>query len=374
MAFSDDPYGNPPGSSGGAGGYGQGYGQSQGGSEQEQQSYPPQGYPQQGAGQQGYGQPGYPQQPEYPQQGYAQPSGYPQPGGYPGYQDGQAPPSGYGQQPGFGQPGYPSQGYGQQGYPQQGYPQQAYPQQQGFPPTPTYPGAPGYPGAPAPKRNWLPFIIGGVVLVVLLCCALGFASLKALGGVTTAQNTPVPTATATPAEQVVYSNSMTTANANDGNWPNDSDCGFKSDGYHITTNVTCLASITVTSDGAVSSDVTQVKGTTDALRGIDLHRGSRGSFYEFGIDGQGNWYFVKYVSNQATVLDDVKPNAAIKTGLNVTNHLEVRATGSHFDFFVNGVKVGQHDDSSYPSGIPGLSGAKNAEMVYTNFKVTQPAA
>jgi len=214
-------------------------------------------------------------------------------------------------------------------------------------------------------------IIGGVVLVVSLCCVLPIAWLASLGGQTTAHGTPGPSPTATIAERVVYQSPMM---VDDGKWPIGSDCGFQADGYHITTNATCLANIDKTIDGAVSVDVKQVKGATDGLRGIELRRASRGNFYEFAIDGQGNWGFLKYTNGLGTPLSGVTTNAAIKSGLSVTNHLEVRAAGSHFDFFVNGAKVGFHDDPSYASGTPGLSGAKNAEVVYTNFTVTQPLA
>jgi hypothetical protein len=231
---------------------------------------------------------------------------------------------------------------------------------------------------PAQPRNWLLLIIGGVVLVISLCCVLPIAYLASRGGQTTAHGTPGPS--------IVYQSDM---KKGDGRWPDGSDCGFQADGYHITTNATCLVSIAAMTDGAVSADVKQVMGATDGPRGIELRRATPGNFYEFAIDGQGNWGFLKYTNGVGTYVNTpgatlgatpsatpggVSPNAAIKSGVNVPNHLEVRASGSHFEFFVNGTKVGERDDTSYASGIPGLSGARNAEVVYTNFKVTQPLA
>ncbi|GDY28573.1 DUF4333 domain-containing protein [Gandjariella thermophila] len=109
------------------------------------------GFPaQDGTGQPGYGQPGYPQpgQPGYGQ-GYGQPDpsqGY---GGYPGQQV----PYGYGQQPGYPPAGQPYPGYGQQ---------------------------PGYPGTPPQadrKRSPLPWILLGVLVVVLAVVGvLGFVT------------------------------------------------------------------------------------------------------------------------------------------------------------------------------------------------------
>jgi hypothetical protein len=390
MTSPYDPNGSPPG---GQGGYGQG-GYGQGGYGQEQQGSPQPGSQQPGAGEQGY-----------PQQGYGQPSGYP---AYPG---GQSPQSGYGQQPGYGQPSYPApeaypqQGesaqpsywqpsygqpgygaYGQPAYPQQeyqqqsGYPQQGYPAPSTYPGTTGTPGYPAYPGAtatPAPRRNWLPFIIGGVVIVVLLCCGLpiGLFALNGNGGQTTAQKTPTAT---TIAERAVYQNAMTGAAADDGKWPAGSDCGnqcgFKSDGYHISTDLTCLASITPIADGTISVDVKQLSGSTTLGHGIALHRASSGNYYQFGIDSAGKWYFAKYVKNDPQLLVQFTANAAITKGLNVTNHLQVTSKGSRYTFSVNGTTLDSFDDLSYPSGIPGLSGNSNADVVYTHFKVTQPLA
>lgn len=384
-------YGQPgSGQSGYQGGYGQGgYGGEQPGGAGYQQGG--QGYGQPGYGQEqpGYGQPGFGQgQPSYPQQPGYPASGYPQQGGYPEQ------PGAPAQQSGYGQAGYPQQGYPQQpDYSQPGYPQQppgygGYPQQPGYPSTPTYPGAAGYPGAQPilePRRNWLPLIIGGVVLVVLICIGLGYAGSRAIGGLTSGQatatprGTATPQATATPAQQVVYQSPMTAGDIRNSKWPVGSQCSnqcsFQGDGYHITTNLTCLATITSVADESVSVDVTQVKGSADSLKGIAMRRASQGNYYRFGIDGAGNWYFVKSIKGQnPIVLQNLLANSAITPGLNVSNHLEARAKGSHFDFFVNGVMVGHADDSSYTNGVPGLSGDQNAEMVFTNFEVTTPSA
>jgi hypothetical protein len=106
-----------------------------------QQSYGQQpGYGQQGYGQQGYGQPGY------GQQGYGQP-GYGQP---------------YGQQ-GYGQPGY-GQPYGQPGYGQPGY---------------------GYGPPPQKKNKALPWILGGVALLVVLVVAIVLVIALGAGGTVT---------------------------------------------------------------------------------------------------------------------------------------------------------------------------------------------
>jgi hypothetical protein len=125
------------------------YGQQYGQQGQYGQSGP---QPYYGAGQQqGYGQPGYGQSGPQPYYGACQ--------------------QGYGQQ-GYGQPQYGQQGYGQPQYGQQGY-GQPYGQ----------PGYGGYGQQPPPKNKALPWILGGVGLVVVLIVAvLLLAGLAGAGG------------------------------------------------------------------------------------------------------------------------------------------------------------------------------------------------
>ncbi|AOS63238.1 DUF4333 domain-containing protein [Actinoalloteichus hymeniacidonis] len=89
-------------------------------------------------------------------------------GGYTGTPAGGTPEQGYPQTGGYPQQGYPQTGaYPQQGYPQQGgYPQQTYGGQGGY----------GYPqGGPPPQKSALPWVITGIVVVLLGALAvLGF--------------------------------------------------------------------------------------------------------------------------------------------------------------------------------------------------------
>lgn len=125
--------------------------------------------------QQGYGQPGYGQQ-----QGYGQ--GYGQPHAQPGY----------GQQ-GYGQPGY-GQPYGQQGYGQP-YGQQGYGAPYGQPGYNPY-GQPGY-GQPPKKNKALPWILGGVAVLVVAIVAVVVLVMTLGGGPVQAASTrsvPIPDA------------------------------------------------------------------------------------------------------------------------------------------------------------------------------------
>ena len=101
-----------------------------------------------------------------------------------------------------------------------------------------------------------------------------------------------------------------------------------------------------------------------------LRRPSTGNYYSFYIDSNSKWGFSKHVNNTRTDVIPYQFNAAIKGGLNVKNTLLVRMKGSHFDFYINGTKVGQADDSTYTSGLSGLFGNDNIEVAYNNFKIT----
>ncbi|MDF2976490.1 MAG: hypothetical protein K0S40_1218 [Actinomycetospora sp.] len=164
--------------------------------------YGPQADPSAWGGQQQgqYGQPGqYGQsgpQPYYggQQQGYGQP-GYGQSGPQPYYGAGQ--PQGYGQQ-GYGQQGYGQQGYGQQGYGQPGYGQPGY----GQPPYGQPYGQPGYGGygQPPKKNKALPWILGGLAVLVLVVVGIVLlVGLGASGPVTGASQRALPIPDASPA-------------------------------------------------------------------------------------------------------------------------------------------------------------------------------
>jgi hypothetical protein len=291
----------------------------------------------------GYGQPA----PGYaPQSGYPSSGGYPPQGGAP--EPGQAPPSGYPQQPGFPQTGYPSQGY------------------------PGYPGAQAYGVPPTPKKkNTLPIILGSIGGVVALCCVLSVIGLALLSRTPSGTNGHITGATATPTPQIIYQDTLTSAN-ND--WLDNTQCGFKADGYHITDAVICYSGAPdTTADADVTVNVKQVSGAADGFYGFVFRRPSKGNYYSFQIDSSGEWAFYKEVNSSTKLIVSPQTSAAIHTGLNAANSLEIRMTGTHFAFFANGTQLGQADDTTFTSGMIGLEGDSNIDVAFTNFLVTKPA-
>jgi hypothetical protein len=186
-------------------------------------------------------------------------------------------------------------------------------------------------------------------------------------------STVEPTGTAglgTPFGTVLYQNSLRGGTA--GGWVNDAYCTDKSDGYHIIGGHLCYAPVTEQATVDVTVTVTQLHGPTSLLYGIVLRSSGKDNSYLFGIDGNGKWTFAKLSNKTSSYLIKPKTNAAIKKNLNQANTLEVRATGSQFYFFVNSIQVGQTSDTTYPTGLVGLTSEPGVEVVYANIIIAQP--
>ncbi len=127
-------------------------------------------------------------------------------------------------------------------------------------------------------------------------------------------------------------------------------------------------------DAVATVTVEQLSGDITTGYGIVFRHPSTGNYYQFLIDSNGKWAFYKEVSGQnSTALVDFTANAAIHTGLNVANTMQVKAVGQNYTFFVNGAQVGQFSDTTYiAAGSWGLAGADGLEVVFTNFSLAKP--
>lgn len=197
--------------------------------------------------------------------------------------------------------------------------------------------------------------------------------------------------TSTPSAQTSYTGTTTpgasTPGANGGHilfqddftstssgWTNDTHCFYGSDGYHIPDGYICYAPTDEIADAIVSADVTQSVGETGWFYGVVFRRVSKGNYYSMAINADGDWKFAKHVDDQRTDLLPYVHTAALNTGLNAKNTIEARVAGSHFEFFINGVKVGQFDDSTFATGRWGIEGAGGggAQVVYSHFSLALP--
>lgn len=223
-----------------------------------------------------------------------------------------------------------------------------------------------------PSRQVI-LVVGSVVLAVALLVPLTLAAFGARGvGPLAARATPtiIPTATPTPPQKVALQDPLTKRSSR---WPEQQDCSMRDDGYHITSNSICFLAGAPITDSFVTVTVAQTAGVNDLSYGVTLRRANKGDYYSFEIDGSGHWYFYKAADSVLILLASHAPNPSIHTGLLQPNTLQVRANGQRFEFFVNDVKVGQVNDSTYAEGVIGLGGNDQLEVVYTNFTLSQPA-
>jgi len=268
-------------------------------------------------------------------------------------------------------PGYPRFPYhGSAQYPQ-GAPT-------GYPPNYSAPSADppgtlqGTPPTQAPRQSHSGLYIAlGVTALALLLSGSAVAGLalatqgRLLGPVAT----PPPAAMPTP--NIIFYDPMT---ASTSGWANDSYCFYGTDGYHVKAGYICFAPVGDLTRFDVSAQVKQVAGDTNWFYGLVFRWASKGNDYFFGVTSNGEWKVAVFVNGQRTDLVPYVANPAVQRGLNKINKLEVRGMQSHFDFFVNGKKVGHVDDATYPSGRVGVEGntVSNVEVVYTAVQIGIP--
>ncbi|HWZ18305.1 MAG TPA: protein kinase [Ktedonobacteraceae bacterium] len=156
-------------------------------------------------------------------------------------------------------------------------------------------------------------------------------------------------------------------------------CTFVNNTYHVIVKQnndfqTCKSSVLSYDNAALQVDVSLLKGSDAGL----ILRATDQQFYEFGIDNQRNFFFRRHDPDGAgggsfTDLIPATRSNAILPGKR-KNTLLVIANGSNFDLFINGVFVGEYQDSSYASGQVGFSvetysTVKAGEASFSNFKV-----
>lgn len=234
------------------------------------------------------------------------------------------------------------------------------------------PGSPtGSPFSPQPaKKSRAGLIIGIIVLLVVLIGG-GVAALSAFSGKNSGGNSPTgtvgPSATATP--QTLFHDALT---SNTNGWADAAgECFFSADGYHVTNGYICYAPAGEYGDASFTVQTKQLSGPVSHTHGIVFRRQSRGNYYGFEVDAEGEWVFYKAVNDTYTTLHDFSTNPAIQSGLNTVNTLKVVAKGSHFDFYVNDTLVGSADDSTFTStGKWGLSADESIDVLYSNLTIS----
>lgn len=234
-----------------------------------------------------------------------------------------------------------------------------------------YPAGASLPGQrqPAPAQPPARKRKTGFILASILALVVVFAAGVGVGAILfkpTNKQAASASATATPVETVILNDPLTSALHP---WPVDAaHCRFQGGAYHVLRDFICGAPVGVQSDVAILVQVKQISGTAGLFYGLSFRLTDSKDFYDFRINSNSLWLFDKVANGTETALTPNTANRAIQPGLNVVNTILVRVKGVHFDFFVNGVKVGEANDATFSAGIIGLIGADNADVAFSNFQ------
>lgn len=238
----------------------------------------------------------------------------------------------------------------------------------------------GSPSAPTARRG--PWLLGGLaavlaVLLVMLATARGVFQAPSIGAASRTP-TPVPTAaataTATPVVGAIYQNALAVPTSG---WSNDGQCKFLGDGYHDddtagakNTALACYSPVQV-KDAVVVVDAKLISGPLDFGYGVVFRSDTLHSEYGFLISSDGHWTTYKLVNNQLTHIINWTASAQIHKNKGDHNLLTVYFKGTHMNFFINGMLVGQADDDTFSGvGTVGLTASAGQDVLFANFSVT----
>ncbi len=221
---------------------------------------------------------------------------------------------------------------------------------------------------------------GGAALVVFgLIVALTFgahstANSKANRATPSTTVNTTPTASPTPIETVKFQDSLKTSSRK---WQISSHTFYSNDGYEVTGAWTTYSPIGNLGNGTISVRMRQMSGANNQYYGI-LFRAPNDSSptgYFFGITQNQQWSFAVLSNGNSTPIVAPTTDVHIKSGLNTSNTIAVRAIGNHFVFYINGAQVGEVDNNAFSSGRIGLINTDNSLfVVYNDFTVSVPAS
>ncbi|HET9017861.1 MAG TPA: trypsin-like peptidase domain-containing protein [Thermomicrobiaceae bacterium] len=191
------------------------------------------------------------------------------------------------------------------------------------------------------------------------------ANVKVVQGAptpTAAAPTPAPTATGGTANVKTWDFS-----SDNGDWPTGDtstttvsisggtyNVNFKQAGYY---DVRTPKSFSPTGDQAIAADVNLKAGYAGVVVRFSATSDNKWSYYDCWIDGSGEYGCRVDVQDQFTVLVPTTSSSAIKNGQ--VNRLELDASGTSLDFYINGTKVTSFSDSHIQSGVVGLEAGSN---------------
>jgi hypothetical protein len=213
---------------------------------------------------------------------------------------------------------------------------------------------------------------------------LGLPALTQSTPVATATDTPLPTATVTPSPQPTATQPEPTATpaptldtlfqdpltSDTNGWFQDGgNAFFAADGYHVRNGYNVFAPVQTPKNVNISVDAASVRSQPGVYGVIYRAVDDREHEYVFWITEDGYW---GVMNAQAGPIVASTKTSAIHKGYGVFNHVEVRASGTHFSFYINGAKVGSVSDGSYASGRAGLIvESQGQEAIFKDFRITE---
>jgi hypothetical protein len=124
-------------------------------------------------------------------------------------------------------------------------------------------------------------------------------------------------------------------------------------------------------DAVVVVDAKLISGPLDFGYGVVFRSDTQHSEYGFLISSDGHWTSYKLVNNQLTHIINWTASAQIHKNKGDHNLLTVYFKGTHMNFFINGMLVGQADDDTFSGdGTVGLTASAGQDVLFANFSVT----
>jgi hypothetical protein len=227
-----------------------------------------------------------------------------------------------------------------------------------------------------------------VLVVALILIGLAGAGLGgqgpfgALSGATPYATTPrQPTFTPLPAQHVQIDENLTTAQSG---WEKDSNCVFKSDGYHVIApplppNLTAkVATAGCVAPGTYANfDLTahvHAPGGAKSVEYLLIFRYSDSGHYDFlDVDldlpsnGEATWTIQSEINNVGNEILGETTGATHSS--NADNTLEIYADGPDFTAFINGELIGSYRDTINDQPGQIALGVVSGEDIYTSVKV-----
>lgn len=223
-----------------------------------------------------------------------------------------------------------------------------------------------------------------VFLIVVSSIGVGFYAIvkhnQVVAASLTSSHTPVPTNESVLAATVTSGKPLfaDSLSSNDGHWDTSAMCVFTGGSYHVLVEQAsrirlCGFRGPTFGNVAIQVDVSLLSGNNAGLLFRVNNSGNQLQFYFFNITKQGEFFFGRPSGGSFVPLIPLTKTGAIAAA-NQKNTLLVIAKGSDFKLYINGIFVGEAQDSASSSGEIGfivgtLDSDPRGDASFANFKL-----